>query len=455
MKEYTDEYLEHIRSIISGNRTEDARAELATLHPADIAELYKNLELNEAEFLYRLLDPDTAADVLMELDEDDRLKLLESMPAEQIAKQIDHLDTDDAVDLIQQLDEDDRDEILSHIDDVEQAGDIIDLLKYDEDTAGGLMGTEMIVVNENWSMPECIRQMRMQAEDMDEIYYVYVVDDDDKLKGTLPLKKMITHPSVSKIKHVMEPDPVCVKVDTPIDEVTLDFEKYDLVAMPVIDSIGRLLGRITVDDVMDEVRESSERDYQLASGISSDIDADDSIFTQTKARIPWLLIGIVSGILASLILGSFEAKLQAVTALALFIPIIGGTGGNVGVQASAIVVQSLANGSLEVKEFSRQLGKEVLIGLLNATIMSAVMFAYNLIALPGEFAVTLSVALSLFVVVMFASILGTVVPLTLEKLHINPALATGPFIQISNDLLGLIIYVWISAYCLTAFGTPI
>lgn len=455
MKEYTDEYLEHIRKVIHDNDIDQARKELKELHPADIAELYQNLDLEEAEYLYKLLDEDTAADVLMELDEDDRRKLLDAMPAEQIAKQIDHLDTDDAVDLIQQLDEEDRDEILSHIDDVEQAGDIIDLLKYDEDTAGGLMGTEMIVVNENWSMPECIKQMRMQAEDMDEIYYVYVVDDDHKLRGVLPLKKLITHPSVSKIKHVMETDPVSVKVDTPIDDVTLDFEKYDLVAMPVVDSIGRLLGRITVDDVMDQVRESTERDYQLASGLSSDVDADDSIFAQTKARIPWLLIGIASGILASLILGTFEAKLEAVTALALFIPIIGGTGGNVGVQASAIVVQSLANGTLEIKEFSRQLGKEVLIGLMNATIISSVVLVYNLITLPDEFAVTISVAVSLFIVVMFATILGTVVPLTLAKLHINPALATGPFIQISNDIVGLVIYVQVATYFLGVFGTPV
>ncbi len=452
MKEYTDEYLEHIRRIIEADHAEEARKELAGLHPADIAELYKNLSIGEAEYLYRLLDEETAADVLMELDEDDRLKLIADMPAEEIAKQIDYLDTDDAVDLIQQLDEDEREEILSHIDDVEQAGDIIDLLKYDEDTAGGLMGTEMIVVNENWSMPECIKQMRLQAEDMDEIYNVYVVDNDYRLLGTFPLKKMLTHPSVSKIKHVMESDPVCVKADTPIDEVALDFEKYDLVAMPVVDSIGRLLGRITVDDVMDQVREASERDYQLASGISSDVDADDSVFAQTKARIPWLLVGIGSGLLASMILGTFESQLQAVTALALFIPIIGGTGGNVGVQASAIVVQGLANGTLDVRHFAAQLGKEIIIGLLNATVLTAVVMAYNLLTMPGDFAVTISVGLSLFVVVMFASILGTVVPLTLEKLHINPALATGPFIQISNDIVGLLIYVQIATFCLSHFA---
>ena len=452
MKEYTDEYLRQIKDIIHTDQAEKARDELASLHPADIAELYKNLDIVEAEYLFKLLDEEKAADVLMELDEDDRMKLISDMPAEEIAQTIDHLDTDDAVDLIQQLDEEERDEILSHIDDVEQAGDIIDLLKYDEDTAGGLMGTEMIVVNENWSMPECIKQMRTQAEDMDEIYYVYVVDNDYKLRGTLPLKMMLTHPSVSKIKHVMEADPVSVKADTPIDEVALDFEKYDLVAMPVVDSIGRLLGRITVDDVMDTVRESSERDYQLASGISSDVDADDSVIAQTKARIPWLLVGIGSGLLASIILGTFEAQLQAVTALALFIPIIGGTGGNVGVQASAIVVQGLANGSLDIKNFASQLGKEILIGLLNATVITAVVLVYNLLTMPADLAVTLSVAVSLFVVVMFASILGTVVPLTLEKLHINPALATGPFIQIANDIVGLIIYVQIATAFLRMFG---
>lgn len=309
----------------------------------------------------------------------------------------------------------------------------------------------MIVVNENWSMPECIKQMRMQAEDMDEIYYVYVVDNEDRLKGILPLKTLITHPSVSKIKHIMENDPVSVKADTPIDDVALDFEKYDLVAMPVVDSIGRLVGRITVDDVMDQVRESSERDYQLASGLSSDVDASDSILQQTRARIPWLLIGIVSGVLASLILTGFEAQLQAVTTLAIFIPIIGGTGGNVGVQASAIVVQGLANGTLDIKEFSKQLWKEVRVGLLNATVISGVIFAYNLIMIPDDFAVTLSVSVSLFIVVMFATLLGTVVPLTLEKLKINPALATGPFIQISNDIVGLVIYVFISTWFLSIF----
>ena len=453
MKEYTPEYLEHIRNIISSDDKDQARKELADLHPADIAELYQNLDLAEAEFLYRLLDDDTAADVLMELDEDDRLKLLNAMPAEEIAKQIDHLDTDDAVDLIQQLDEDEREEILSHIDDVEQAGDIIDLLKYDEDTAGGLMGTEMIVVNENLSMPDCIKEMRRQAEEMDDIYYIYVVDNDSRLQGILPLKKMLTHPSVSKIKHVMDTEPVSLHTDTPIDEVAIDFEKYDLVAMPVVDDIGRLVGQVTVDDVMDEVREASERDYQMAAGISSDIDADDSIWAQIKARLPWLLIGIIGGIVNSIILGGFEEQIAKVAALAIFIPLIGGTGGNVGVQASAIVVQGLANGRLSLRNTGKQIARECLISLVNAIVISGVVAMYIFVVINHDKAAVMgAVASSLFVMVVFATVFGTFVPLMLERLHIDPARATGPFIQITNDIVGMCIYVGMSTWMLHVFN---
>ena len=452
MKEFTDTDIERIEELFENGDSSAAREELSQLHPADIAELFRGVSLKEAEWLFNLIDnKEQKADVLMELDEEDRKKLLEDMDPEQIGHFIDLLDTDDAVDLIQELDEEDREEVIQHIDDVEQAGDIVDLLQYDEDTAGGMMGTEMIEVNENLSMPDCLKEMRRQAEDLDDIYYVYVVDDEGRLKGVLPLKKMITHPSVSKIKHVMECDPVSVHVDTPIDDVAIDFEKYDLVAMPVVDSIGRLVGQITVDDVMDEVREQSERDYQLASGITSDVDADDSVFAQTKARLPWLLIGVVGGIVSSLILAGFEAQLAAVTALALFIPLIGGTGGNVGVQASAIVVQGLANGRLDLKEAWRQVGRSVLIALLNAVVISVVIMIYCFFTLPGDYAVTMAVAVSLFAVVIFATVFGTLVPLTLEKLKINPALATGPFIQITNDVVGLIIYVCLATWMLKVF----
>ncbi len=455
MKDISEQDFERIENLIENDDRQGAVEILRDLHPADIAELFQDLNLKQAEWIFNLIDDkEKKADVLMELDEEDRKKLLENMNPEEIGQFIDLLDTDDAVDLIQELDKEEREEVIQHIDDVEQAGDIVDLLQYDEDTAGGLMGTELIAVNENLSMPECLKEMRRQAEDLDEIYYIYVVDDDNRLRGILPLKMLITHPSVSKIKHVMEKDPVMVKTDTPIDEVAIDFEKYDLVAMPVVDSIGRLVGQITVDDVMDEVREQSERDYQLASGISSDVDVDDSVLAQTKARIPWLLIGIIGGIINSVILTGFEAQIAAVTVLAIFIPLIGGTGGNVGVQASAIVVQGLANGRLDIKNAWKQIGRECLIALLNAVVISTVVLIYVLLTQPHMYAVAFAVAASLFCVVIFATVFGTFVPLTLERLKINPALATGPFIQITNDVVGLLIYVSMSIWMLRMVPLP-
>lgn len=452
MKDLTTADIDRIETLIEEQNAPQVSAILKDLHPADIAELFQELNLREAEWVFNLIeDNDTQADVLMELDEEDRKRILEGMDSEQIGHFIDLLDTDDAVDLIQELDEEDRDEVIQNIEDVEQAGDIVDLLQYDEDTAGGLMGTEMIMVNENLSMPESLKEIRHQAEDLDDIYYVYVVDDDKRLRGVLPLKKLITHPSVSKIKHVMETDPVSVRTETPIEEVAIDFEKYDLVAMPVVDGIGRLVGQITVDDVMDEVREQSERDYQLASGISSDIDADDSIRTQTKARLPWLLIGIAGGILSSIILGGFEAQIAAVASLAIFIPLIGGTGGNVGVQASAIVVQGLANGSLDINEAWKQIGREVIVSLINAIVMSVSVFLYVFFTQHNNYAICFTVSCSLFCVVIFATVFGALVPLTLEKLKINPALATGPFIQITNDVVGLLIYVAMANWMLQLF----
>ncbi|MCD8043215.1 MAG: magnesium transporter [Tannerellaceae bacterium] len=445
MIELTKEYIDNLKQVIDQKDDQKGIDLLKDLYPADIAEIFQELSVNEAIYLYLLMDGERAADVLMELDDDDRNKLLKVLPSEVIAKRfIDNMDTDDAVDLMRDLDEDTQEEILSHIEDVEQAGDIVDLLKYDEDTAGGLMGTEMIVVNENWSMPQCIEEMRSQAEDMDEIYYVYVIDDDEKLKGVLPLKRLITNPSVSKIRHVMKKDPIAVRDDDSIEEVAQVIEKYDLVALPVVDSIGRLIGRITVDDVMEEIREQREREYQLASGLSQDVESSDNVFLQTAARLPWLVMGMIGGLGNSMILGGYEANLGTNPKLALFIPLIGGTGGNVGIQSSAIVVQGLANNSLKPENIVSQIMKESVVALINASMISLIVFLYNFFTL-GDTGITASVSLSLFAVVMFASIFGTIVPITLDKLKIDPALATGPFITITNDIIGMMIYMFISS----------
>lgn len=435
-------FLDNILELIEKEDAAQLKAILSEMHPADIAELCDEIDIDEARFVYRQLDNETAADVLIETDEDARKELLEVLPSETIARKfIDYMDTDDAVDIIQEMDEDKQEEVLSHIEDIEQASDIVDLMQYDENTAGGMMGTEMVVVNENMSMPECLTEMRLQAEDMDEIYNVYVVDNENRLKGVFPLKKMITNPSVSKVKYVMDEDLITTKVDTPIDEVVQLIEKYNLVAVPVIDSIGRLQGQITVDDVIDELREQQEHDYQLASGITADVETTDNVFRQTRARIPWLLIGMFGGILNSMLLGNFEGSFAAHPELLLFIPLIGGTGGNVGTQSSALVVQGLANGSLDTNNIVRQVFKESLVALINASILSLLVFGYNMIRYGYLAPVTYAVPLSLFVLVIIGTLWGTMLPLLFEKIHIDPAIATGPFVQITNDLLGIAIYI--------------
>lgn len=435
-------FIDKIQELIKTKSDEMLKSVLSDLHPADIAELCDSLDAEEARFIYRQLDNEIAADVLIEMDEESRKNLLELLPSETIARKfIDYMDTDDAVDIIREMDEDKQEEVLSHIDDIDQASDIVDLMRYDENTAGGLMSTEMVVVNENMSMPECLQEMRNQAEELDDIYTVYVIDDDGRLKGLFPLKKMITNPSVSKVRHVLDEDLITVKIDAPIQDVVQMIEKYNLVAVPVVDRFGRLQGQITVDDVIDELREQQERDYQLASGITTDVETADNVLKQTKARIPWLLIGMLGGIGNSIILGDFEKTFASHPELIIFIPLIGGTGGNVGTQSSALVVQGLANKSLNTTNILRQVWKESIVALINATIISILVFVYNLLRFGFLAPVTFAVPISLFAVVIFSTLWGTLLPLLFEKIHIDPAIATGPFIQITNDLIGMAIYI--------------
>ena len=443
--EITEKEIEQIRLDIEEQNSEKLKQILADMHPADIAELCDELDIEETRYIFRQLDNETVADILMEMDEDTRKELLDQLPSEIIAKRfVDNMETDDAADLMRELDKERKEEVLQHMEDIEQASDIVDLLKYEEGTAGALMKTEMVTINQNWSMPESLKQMRIQAEDADEIHYVYVVDDEERLVGVFQLKTMITSPNVSKIKHVMKRDPISVKVDTPIEDVAQAIEKYDLVALPVIDSIGRLVGQITVDDVMDEIREHSERDYQLASGLSQDIDTDDNIFRQTTARLPWLLLGMFGGIANSVILGKFDVLLRRFPEMVIYIPLIGGTGGNVGTQSSAIIVQGLANNSLDGNNILKQISKESIVALINATLISLLMYIYNFLRYGPTSTVSYSVSLSLFCVVLFASLFGTLVPMTLERLKIDPAIATGPFIAIANDIIGVLIYLAIT-----------
>lgn len=449
--ELTKEFIEEIRKVI-GSASESAAVEILNdLHAADIAEIYDELSVDEAKFLYMLLDKEKAADVISELDEDERERFLKALPSDVIAKQfIEKMDSDDAADIIGDMDEEKQEEVLSHIEDIELAGDIVDLMAYDEDSAGGLMAKELIRVNENWTLTSCLREMRKQVGNMDEVYYVYVVDDADILKGTISLKRMLLSDNRKKVKDIYNSEVISVKTDTPSEEVTKIMEKYDLVALPVVNPIGKLMGRITIDDVVDVIKEEAEKDYQMASGISADVESTDSVWVLTKARIPWLLIGLVGGILVANVIGIYEIDLGIYPEMAFFIPLIAAMGGNVGVQSSAIIVQGLANNSLGIESTSKKLFREFLVACINGLTLSSLIFVYNLVT-TDTFALTLTVSLALFSVIIFASFFGTFIPLVLEKFKIDPALATGPFITTLNDIMGLLIYFMIGRFLYGVF----
>lgn len=440
--ELTKEYIEQLKDHIQKSDEVAVFEMVKDIHPADIAEIYDELNIDEARFIHVLLDPEDAADVLVELEEDDRERFLKVLPSEAIAEFINKLDSDDAADVIGEFSEEKQEEVLSHIEDLEQAGDIVDLLNYDEDSAGGLMAKELITVNENWNIMTCLKEMRKQAEDVDEIYYVYVIDDNEVLKGTLSLKKLLLTPSNRKIANIINTDVIYVKTETPSEEVANIMDKYDLVALPVVDQLNRLVGRITIDDVVDVIREEAGRDYQLASGITEDVEHTDSPWLLTRARIPWLLIGLFGEIIGSKVIGNYEIDLGTFPQLAFFIPLIAAMGGNAGVQSSSIIVQALASNSLGFETISRKLFKELFVSGLNGIILSSIIFGYNII-FAQSMALTVTVSVALFSVIVFASIFGTFVPLILNKFKIDPALATGPFITTSNDIIGLFIYFMI------------
>jgi len=440
--EINSAYIEQINSLIEANNSTELSLIIANLHSADIAEIIEDVSINNAHFLFNLIEEEKSAPVLVDLEEDTREEILSDLTAKEIAEGvIDNLESDDAADVIGALSKNKKEEVLALIKNIERASDISDLLTYSQDTAGGLMAKELIKVNENWTTIQCLKEMRKQAEDLKEVYTIYVVDDNDKLLGILSLRKLLLTERDTAIKDIIFTDIISIKATEDDKYVANIMNKYDLITLPVVDDLNRLIGRITIDDVMDVVKEEAEKDYQMASGISEDVESSDTVWELTRARLPWLLIGMIGGLLGAKVIGIFELSGDNFE-LAFFIPLIAAMGGNVGVQSAAIVVQGLANDSLKMENIFHKLVKELGIGILNGIICSIIILGAAF-SLGYGLALSLTVSISLFAVIVFAAVFGTFIPLTLEKYNIDPALATGPFITTVNDVLGLFIYFMI------------
>ncbi|MGA0384356.1 MAG: magnesium transporter, partial [Flavobacteriaceae bacterium] len=411
-------------------------------HYADIAEIANELQLEEALFLIRTLDSERTGDVLTELDEDLREEILSELSAVEIASELAELDTDDAADIITELPTELAQEVISEIEDREHAAEIIELLRYDENSAGGLMAKELIKVNENWTVTTCVREMRAQAEYVTRVHSIYVVDNENVLKGRLSLKDLLISPNNAHIKDVYIPKVDYVSVNEDPEEVAKIMAKYDLEAIPVVDEMKRLVGRITIDDIVDVIKEEADKDYQQMAGITQDVYADDSILDLTRARLPWLIVGLVGGLGAAFIMGTFESIISDHAILFFFTPLIAAMAGNVGVQSSAIIVQGIANDDIK-GSIGARLSKELFLSLLNGLILAILLFLSTWIW-KGELLTASAVSLSLIAVIIIAGLVGTFIPLFLDKRGIDPAVATGPFITTSNDIFGILIYFWIA-----------
>ena len=440
--EITKDLLENITAQIEGSNDAALVSLFEEMHHADIAEILNDLSFDDSVYIIKLLDSEKTSEVLMDVDDDVREKILKNLSAKEIAEEVEELDTDDAADIIGELSEERQEAVMSQIEDEEHAKEIEELLAYDEDSAGGLMAKELVKVNENWTVLKCVREMRTQAEEVTRVHSIYVIDDDGKLKGRLSLKDLLITSTKAAISEVYIPKVDFVTVDDDLDEVSNKMRKYDLEAIPVVDEKGVLVGRITIDDIVDVIKEEADKDYQLAAGLVEDVEADDNIIELTKARLPWLILGLFGGLGSVFIMEGFEEAMLKYKELFFFTPLIAAMAGNVGVQSSAIIVQGLANDNVKGSLWKRLL-KEVGLSLINGLVLGIILIAVApLMGLSLLFSLTVSI--SMLCVIIVASLIGTFVPIILDKKGIDPAIATGPFITTSNDIFGIFLFFMIA-----------
>ena len=441
--EITTKFLEKLVDYVNNGNESEIKNLFIEVHYADIAEVLEEVSFDEAIYIIKLLDSEKTSEILMELDEDIREKILKNLSAKEIAEEVEEMDSDDAADIIGELSEERQERVISALEDDELVADIKELLSYEEDSAGSLMAKELVKVYETWTVAGCLRKIRAQAKEVTRVHSIYVVNKEEKLVGRLSLKDLIVAKNEQKISEIYIDKVDSVSVNEEDEEVAKIMAKYDLEAIPVVDNNNVLLGRITIDDIVDVLKEEADKDYQLAAGLTQDVDSDDSIVELTKARLPWLFLGLIGGIGAFLIMEGFEVAFKGdAFVLFFFTPLIAAMAGNVGVQSSAIIVQGLANDDVKGSINSRLI-KEMFLAALNGLILAVFLFIFIWI-FKGDIQTALAISISLVDVIIVAGLIGTFVPLFLNKRGVDPAIATGPFITTSNDIFGILIYFMIA-----------
>ncbi len=439
--ELTQDYLDLLIDAIEAHDDEFLRQAMDELYPADIAEvLYEFPTDAYAQYIIAILDEETAAQVINHLAPAWREDFLKEFSTESLARFIAYLDSDDAADILNEQPTRTKEEVLALLEDREKARYIIDLLHYEEDTAGGLMAKELVKANIKWTVSQAVDEIRRQAEKVERVNSVYVVDDNNVLKGRVSLKRIVLSRANTKVADIYDDDIVSVDSHQSAEDVADIMQRYDLESVPVVNVNGRLLGRITIDDIVDVITEQAEQDRQAMTGLSGDVEEDDSVWASVKARLPWQVIGMAGGLLAAWLTGIIgQPIIVSVAALANFTTLIAGTGGNVGVQSSSVILQSLANPSVVEQSVVRRLLKVFSVATLNGVLLAIVLLIV-LFSTTGDLKLALVVSVSILAVVLLASFMGTVTPLALDKFGVNPAMASGPFITTANDLLGLTVY---------------
>ena len=447
----TNEFREDLKIAIENKDVRFIKSSFEGVSPADITELLYEFDSAQSKYVVDNIDFETASKIISELDEDTRQIFLTNFESAEIAKYLEIIDSDDGADILPELSPEVRNETILSISDKEKSKNLKDLLQYDDDVAGGLMAKELVKCNINWKINQCIDLIKKQAEKVSRIYSVYVTDNKGELLGKVSLKDIIVASDNSRIKDIY--DDYVISVDSKMnqEEVAIIMQKYDLDVLPVINKRGKLLGRITIDDVVDVITETAEEERQIMSGITSDVEEDDSIWKLSNARLPWLVIGIFGGLFGAFFLGSFENNYfegnELFISLSFFIPLIMATAGNVGIQSSSIVIQSLSNPSAFENTVLNRLFKVLFVSILNGIVLALIVyfglsiFDYlNFLNLEIYSKTAQIVSISLFSIVLVSSILGTITPIILDRLKFNPVLASGPFITTTNDLIALAIY---------------